>query len=173
MMNQIKAKIDKSDYEGYADFLNIQIDGDWLDEYLDHISPNRNILGTIPTLSFGMMNPKEERVVWERILPNESSITACPILMCPDDCDFWCICVVAEIENYKGRIFWKRIGLDKSDIKDPRNVGEEVEWIPNMKFFDFDLAEYLAMIDAFKRQYEIDKADWERRNREFQEELKK
>ena len=42
-MNNIKTDIDKSDYDNYPDFINIQIDDIWLDEFLDHLQPDKSI----------------------------------------------------------------------------------------------------------------------------------
>ena len=105
-MNTIKAKIDKSDYEIYDDFLNVEIDGYWLDEKLDQLYPNNFYKGLIPTLLFALEIEAEKEVVWERILPKEKSTSICPILMCPDDCDFSCTIIVAEIETSKHFIKW-------------------------------------------------------------------
>ncbi|MDR0443873.1 MAG: hypothetical protein LBH44_10745 [Treponema sp.] len=68
-MNEISAVMDKSDYPIYNDFLNIQIDNKFLDEILDEKYPENNYRGLIPTL-LSMENDEENRIVWERILPN-------------------------------------------------------------------------------------------------------
>ncbi|MFY7709169.1 hypothetical protein ACOSQB_00965, partial [Tenacibaculum sp. MEBiC07804] len=89
-------------------------------------------------------------------------VTICPILMCPDDCDFECSLIVAEIENSKTQIRWNRIGLDKSETyKIKENVGSDVEWFKGKYSFEFERDEYLKVISDFKRQYEIDKIEYE------------
>lgn len=98
-MNKIEGIQDKSDYEAYWDFINYRIDGYWLDEKLDELYPNNMYDGLIPTLVYWMELEDEKAVVWNRILPNENETSICPILMCPDDNDFSCALIVAEIKN--------------------------------------------------------------------------
>lgn len=47
-----------------------------------------------------------------------------PILSCPDDMDFSCIVIVAEIEKTDKYVFWKRIGKVNHSIE---NIEEEKE----------------------------------------------
>ncbi|MGV3587462.1 MAG: hypothetical protein ACO1OF_10690 [Adhaeribacter sp.] len=170
-MNSIKAIVDQSDYEIYDNFLNIQIDGYWLDEKLDELYPDNMYKGLIPTLLFAMEIEKEKDTVWNRILPNEKSI--CPILMCPDDRDFSCTLIVAEIENCGQSIRWNRIGIDKTTDFEPDKVGTTVEWFDNLDILEFATSQYSEMLKEFKKQLEIDKKDWEERNRKLQDELNK
>ena len=69
-MNHIQAEIDKSDYGIYNDFLNIKIDGEWLDEILETFYPGEMYKGTISTLLFAMEIDAESKIVWNRILPS-------------------------------------------------------------------------------------------------------
>ncbi|MDP8051468.1 hypothetical protein QJU23_03385 [Pasteurella atlantica] len=160
-MNTIKVEIDKSEY-GTDDFANYRIDNYWLDEKLGELYPNELYRGTIPTL-LGMETPKEEEVVQKRILPNENETSICPILMCPDDCDFSCTLIVAEIQNCGDIIKWNKIGVDITTEFDPEKVGSEVEWFDKLDGFEFSKIEYNQMLLEFKRYYEIDnKAEWEK-----------
>lgn len=170
-MNKIESKIDKSDYENYPDFLNILIDNIWLDELLQNCKPDR-IKGTIPTLCFGMEDRREETIVWQRFFPKTGETTVCPILMCPDDNDFYCICIVAEIHNNGQTIIWQRIGDDASDVTDAKNVGTKVDWFHEFQRLEFSIADYTNVVDDFKKQYDIDKADYEIRSKIFEEEQK-
>lgn len=171
-MNTIKVEIDKSNY-GADDFANYRIDNYWLDEKLEELYPDIFFGGTIPTLLFGMEIPKEKEVVQKRILPNENETTICPILMCPDDCDFSCTLIVAEIENCGDIIKWNKIGLDKTTDFDAEKVGTEVEWFEKISGFEFTRFEYEQMLSAFKKHYEIEKSEWEKRNAEFQKNINK
>lgn len=171
-MNIIKGLLDKSDYKISDDFLNFNIDGYWLDERLDDLYPNNMYKGTVPTLLFSMEIEKERQIVWSRILPNTGQRTICPILMCPDDCDFSCTLILAEIENTFSTIKWNKIGLDKTKDLDPEKVGSIVEWFDKIKPLEFNYNDYVDMIDEFKKQYEIDKLKWEERNRRFHEDNK-
>ncbi|MFY7669506.1 hypothetical protein ACOSP6_00325 [Tenacibaculum sp. MEBiC06402] len=164
-MNRIKTEKDKFNFTpayGENKFLNIKIDGVWIDEKFNKLYPNNFIEGTIPTLSYKLQTEIEEKIVWKRFLPAENTVTICPILMCPDDCDFECSLIVAEIENSKTQIRWNRIGLDKSETyKIKENVGSDVEWFKGKYSFEFERDEYLKVISNFKRQYEIDKIEYE------------
>ncbi|MEZ5044997.1 MAG: hypothetical protein R2828_34185 [Saprospiraceae bacterium] len=166
-MNSIKAKVDKSNYEIYGDFLNIEIDGYWLDEKLDEFYPNNMYKGLIPTLLFAMEIEQEKEVVWKRILPKNNSKETCPILMCPDDCDFSCTIIVAEIESNNRMVKWNKVGIDKTKELDANKVGSKVEWFDKMKPLQFDKTEYEAMIEKFKNQIQIDEEKWQIRNQEF------
>ena len=169
-MNTIKVEIDKSEY-GADDFANYRIDNYWLDEKLEELYPGNFYGGTIPTLLFGMEIPKEKEVVQKRILPNENETSICPILMCPDDCDFSCTLIVAEIKNCGNTIKWNKIGIDKTTEFDAEKVGSKVEWFDKLNGFEFSKVDYDQMLAEFKRHYEIDKAEWEKRNAEFQKTL--
>jgi hypothetical protein len=170
-MNKIESKIDKSDYEGYPDFLNILIDNIWLDELIANCKPDV-IKGTIPSLTFGMDDKREEEIVWERFFPKAGETAICPILMCPDDNDFYCVCIVAEIHNNGHTIIWKRIGDDGSDVREAKNVGTTVNWFINLQSLEFSLEEYSNVLKDFKKQYEIKQAEYEVRCRKFAEEQK-
>jgi hypothetical protein len=40
-----------------------------------------------------------------------------PILSCPDDLDFSCVVIVAEVEKTEDQVFWKRIGMVNHSIE--------------------------------------------------------
>jgi hypothetical protein len=166
-MNSIKGILDKSDYEIYDDFLNFQVDGYWLDEKLEELYPGNMYKGTVPTLLFWMEIEKEREVVWNRILPDKGQKAICPILMCPDDSDFSCTLVDAEIENTGTTIKWNKIGLDQTKEFEPEKIGSRVEWFDKIEPLEFDLSEYKQMIEEFKKHFEIDKLKWEERNRKL------
>lgn len=94
---------------------------------------------------------EESKVVWQRIFPVENSISICPILMCPDDRDFSCTLVVAEIEHVDNRIKWKRLGLNKSQFYESDKVGSSVEWFKAFDEMVFDKSNYLQMLDTFNK----------------------
>jgi len=151
-MNRIKAEIDKSEY-GYADFLNYRIDEYWLDEKLEELYPNNWYGGTIPTLSFGMEIEQEEKIVWDRILPNENEITNCPILMCPDDNDFSCTIIIAEIKNKGETIEWNRLGIDQTKEFEPYKIKTTVNWFSKIDSLKFSKPDYLRMIEDFRKRF--------------------
>jgi hypothetical protein len=149
-MNKIQALRDKSIYKNYFDFLNYRIDEYWLDEKLDALNPSLQINGLVPTLLYWLEAERERKVVWDRILPAESETTVCPVLMCPDDCDFSCSLVVVEILNQKGIIYWKRFGIDNTFITSADEAGTNVSWLKNQLELKFIKAEYLMMLEAFR-----------------------
>ena len=156
-MNKIEGILDKSDYEDYLDFINYRIDGYWLDEKLDELYPNNMYKGLIPTLVYWMEREDEKTIVWKRILPNENETTICPILMCPDDNDFSCTLIVAEIRNCGQIIQWKQIGIDKTKEWEAEKVGSTVEWFNKLQELNFSKQDYLAMIETFKQRLSFDK----------------
>ena len=93
--------------------------------------------------------------------------------MCPDDCDFSCTLIDAEIENTGTTIKWNKIGLDRTEEYEPEKIGLTVEWLGKIEPLEFGLTEYEQMLDEFKRHFEIDKLKWEENNREFQEKHKR
>jgi hypothetical protein len=110
----------------------------------------------IPTLVSWMDNNDEKEVVWKRILPETNKVTICPILMCPDDNDFSCTLIVAEIENLGNIIRWNKLGLDQTTEFEAEKIGTTVDWFNDIVSFEFEKTDYLLMLDSFKKQNEID-----------------
>lgn len=156
-MNKIEGIQDKSDYEDYWNFINYRIDDYSLDEKLDEIYPNNMYDGLIPTLVYWMEREDEKAVAWKRILPNKNETSICPILMCPDDNDFSCTLIVAEIKNCGDSIQWKQIGIDKTKEWGAEKVGSTVEWFDKLKELNFSKNDYLKMLETFRQQLSIDK----------------
>ena len=155
-MNKIEGILDTSDY-GYWDYINFKIDGYWLDEKLEELYPNNMYKGLIPTLVEWMESEEEKRIVWERILPKENSISISPILMCPDDNDFSCTIIVAEIINRGNIISWLRIGIDKTKEWGAEKIGSNVDWFDKIGNLNFNISEYTTMLQNFKDRMEFDK----------------
>ena len=76
-----------------------------------------------------------------------------------------------EIENFGNTIKWNRIGIDKTTDFDPEKIGSQVEWFDKMDRLEFSKSEYDIMLSDFKRHYDIDKAEFEKRNAQFQKQL--
>ena len=162
-MNSIKGLLDKSDDEIYDDFINFHIDGSWLDEKLEELYPGNGYKGTVPTLLFWMEIEEERKLVWKRILPKNGEKTICPILMCPDDADFSCTIILAEIENTGSTIKWNKIGIDQTKEFETEKISTTVNWFEKVQPLEFKLNDYLDMINDFKKQFEFDKKIWEER----------
>ena len=89
--------------------------------------------------------------------------------MCPDDCDFYCICIVAEIHNSGQTVTWLKIGSDRSDLRDANNVGTTVDWYSNFQKLEFTIKYYLKVLADFKDRYALDKVDYLNRSKKFAE----
>lgn len=152
-MNSIKTILDQSDYEIYDDFYNIKIDGEFLDEVLHQAYPNRMFKGLIPTLLPELYNEEERTIVRQRILPDLKASSHCPILMCPDDCDFSCIIVIADIHRHSDSISWERLGIDASTSHESQHIGTEVEWLEGIGPYSFSIEEYKNMIADFEKLF--------------------
>ena len=151
-MNKIEAILVKHNFENYYDFLNIRIDDYWLDEKLEELYPNEIYKGILPTLC-GLNEEKETEIVLNRILPKLNENTVCPIFMCPDDCDFSCTLVVAEIYNKGSVIEWKRIGIDVTQDLDINQIGSDVEWFNKFSSLSFEKNQYIEMLKDFREKY--------------------
>lgn len=157
-MNTIQALPDKSDYD-YWDYLNYNIDGYWLDEKLELLYPGNMYKGMIPTLVYWMERKDEKAVVWKRILPEEQDTAICPILMCPDDNDFSCTLIVAEVKNNGDTVEWSRLGLNRSKEWDAEKVGSAVDWFEDIDALCFDKEDYLTLIQQFKDRMTSDESE--------------
>ena len=161
-MDKIATIIDQDNIDNYGDFLSFQIEGIKLDHILDHYYPGNMYVGLVPTLLFWMEQDKEREIVWTRIKPNIGMKTICPILMCPDDCDFSCTIIVAEIENTGKTIRWNKVGIDETNEFDAEMIGSKVKWFDRISPMEFYINEYDAVIEDFDSQFQIDKNKWEK-----------
>ena len=152
-MNKIGVIKGKSEYST-NDHLIITVDGRPLDHFISDfdLGGQHAFKGLVPTLLDWLDNQDERRVVWTRILPAIGQTTIGPILMCPDDCDFSCTIVVAEIKRTEKTIEWKRLGTNISPTnKSVEKMGQEVNWFPGLRF-SFDTKDYSDFIDSFKKE---------------------
>lgn len=151
-MNRIKAKIQKSKYID-APHLVISIDGVPFDEILDNAYPEDNYKGLIPTLLDWMYEEDEKELTWERILPKKGETVVAPILICPDDLDFSCTTIVAEVKNENNKILWSRVGIDQSEIETQNvKIGKKVFWLEKLGPYVFQISDYETMLKAFKEK---------------------
>lgn len=155
-MNTIKTDKRLSIYKIYdKPYDEIFIDELPLDEYLDKIYPGKDIKGLVPTISGWLIDKKDEEIVWDRIIPTSNLNTICPILVCPDDQDYYCTTVVVEIENREDIITWKRFGFNKKyDFRNYEMIGKEVEWFEDVIKLDFYYIEYKHVITKIRSNKE-------------------
>lgn len=129
----------------------LAVDGTPLDERLDAACPDGHLLGLVPVRLDGLHDPKERELVRERILPAVGGIAMAPLLVCPDDLDFGCTVIVAEVVREASVVWWRRIGVDATDARSsdmPRCIGSAVNWIDGVGPFCFETTAYERCVAA-------------------------
>ncbi|MBL4753340.1 MAG: hypothetical protein JKY52_07075 [Flavobacteriales bacterium] len=152
-MNKIEAKQLKSKYWN-GEHLALVIDGEPLDHIIDKFDRDEQhqFNGLVPTLLDCLDNEDEQSVVWARILPDIGQTTKTPILMCPDDCDFWCTIIIAEVERTYKEVKWLRIGSDIGKAEGlPDSIGTHVDWFDGLQF-TFSLPDYKECLWTFEKE---------------------
>jgi hypothetical protein len=125
----------------------IAIDGVPLDLILDTALPRSNLEGLVPSLLGWFHDAEDAKVPWQRILPDVGCTGYAPILICPDDLDFSCAVVVAEVVAKPDVVRWDRLGFDAST----GTVGSCIRWEPALGPYTFRRDEYERMLAAFER----------------------
>jgi len=146
-MNRIEANLVRSEFVPEP-HLAILIDGEPLDRLLDSFCSG--LLGLIPAWLDWMYDAAEQRVAHDRMrLPSDGHIIA-PVLICPDDLDFSCTTVVAEVRATETFVEWTRLGLNRTESSDPEEIGGDVGWLEGVGPMRFPRAEYESCVDAFR-----------------------
>ncbi|PZD97228.1 hypothetical protein DNH61_03575 [Paenibacillus sambharensis] len=130
----------KSEYTT-QEHLNILIDNKPLDIVLHELYPDGLFLGLVPTLVDWLDSKEEVELVYSRFVSGKGQVIL-PILMCPDDCDFSCTVIVAEVDTKDDFVIWNRVGIDNSERKDISDTGTIVEWLEKVPAFCFDITDY-------------------------------
>lgn len=113
-MNHIEIKNITTSY-GYEE-LHCLIDGKSLPAHLEEWASGfdeqtmdyvKTFSDLCPAWTKGLDWYGDVRFVWKLI---EQETAVLPVLLCPDDLDFSCIVIVAEVEKTKDFVCWKRIG---------------------------------------------------------------
>jgi hypothetical protein len=139
----------KSEYTT-QEHLNILIDDKPLDIMLHELYSDKLFLGLIPTMVEWLDSLEEVELVYSRFVSDQSQVIL-PILMCPDDCDFTCTIIVAEVVTTDESISWNRIGIDNSQRRDINNTGATVEWLEKVPAFCFDITDYKQLERIYKQ----------------------
>ena len=84
---------------------------------------------------------KEKELVKERYKSNRYR-EILPILMCPDDCDFSCTIIVAEVVKDSEFVTWERIGVN---VKGLAEIDLEVNWLDKLPRMSFRRSEYESL----------------------------
>lgn len=171
-MNHIEAR------NAFDHCLNFFVDDYWLRDALQQLDPQTGYETLIPTLLYWLYSEPERCIVWERILPPENKRAICPILMCPDDCDFYCTLVLAEVRNYGHFVQWTQLGIgdirdwrpgmelpDIGSSPDPSELNADIRWFSDFPELDFEWGDYLQMLQKFIDQFETTRLENEVNNR--------
>lgn len=150
-MNTITARPFKSRYVDEP-HLTIWIDGEPLDQFLEARVSGKNLDGLVPAWLEWMLDEKDQKVAQSRmLLPPEGKVRV-PILMCPDDLDFSCSLVIADLEAVGDEVKWNRLGYDQTKSLVPDAIGTEVVWFDGVSPLRFKRAEYENCIQAFQHE---------------------
>lgn len=138
--------------------LAIWVDGSPLHDLLARHVPELTPHDLVPTWLDWMINDAEQELVHSRMWPEVGSCTRVPILMCPDDLDFSCSLVIADVSATDEMVIWNRIGIDATRSGDPSSVGSEVEWFTLLPLA-FRRDEYLECVRAFSEANRMARLD--------------
>lgn len=128
----------------------ILVDDVPLDQLIEAWWPGRSLEGLIPAFLTGLANTEEEAVIWARALPPLGERAVAPILLCPDDLDFYCTVVLAEVTHDATGVRWNRIGVAEGPSRTPADVGSAVNWCSSIPPLEFHRLAYAAMLRRFR-----------------------
>jgi hypothetical protein len=148
-MNHLKAVLQASKFSSEP-HLVVLLDEEPLDAIISRASNDAFNQGLVSALDRCFFNPEESQLVWSRILPEAHQVTRVPFLVCPDDLDFYCTVVIAEVFAETETITWTRLGFDGSDLPPVENIGTEVTWIKDLGPFVFRRTDYMAFLEDCK-----------------------
>jgi hypothetical protein len=139
----------------------VNIDGVSLDRYIYQLTQEQAVLGLIPTWLGWMIDQREQRYVWQQSQLSANP-TILPILICPDDLDFSCTTLSAEVVLQSNDIVvWQKIGYDFSDFQlqnNPVSVDVNIEWITAIPPLYFNKASYQKVYRSFRQTAESEEA---------------
>ena len=146
-MSRIETILTKSKFvsDGH---LVIFVDGVPFDELVDSAAPlGYRLAGSVSSLLGWFHDDDDCKVPWERILPECGCTSYTPILICPDDLDFYCGVVIVEVTAEEDHIRWDRVGID---ARQSGAVGTCVRWFSGIGPFRFTRDDYEKCLAAFK-----------------------
>ncbi len=126
--------------------LNLWIEGEPLQEWLHRQVPDAGLDGLVPAWLGWLVDEQEQMLVRERMWPRVGERQIVPLLVCPDDLDFSCTLVVAEVSSTEEAVIWERIGLDLTGSPES---GGDVRWW-GIGPVSFPRGEYLAAVESFQ-----------------------
>ena len=132
------------------------IDGARLDVLLAQRTGVKHIEGLVPTALPWFSQPADRDLVWERLLPHGQVVGQCPLLMCPDDMDFYCTLVVARVTRQGSYMIWSDFSLDFEEIDDPLGRGQgRSSGLSASIVFVFDAVQYEEELLKFELEEEM------------------
>lgn len=150
-MNRIEAIVGESEFV-HEPHLRFMIDGHPLDEILSAAFPQKKLGGLVPTTLNWLETQAEQDEVWKRFTETSIDKIVVPLLCCPDDLDFSCSIVVADVMFTPESVTWVQFGLDATPPQRlPHGIGENVEWLPGLGPFEFTRASYDMMVKTFQK----------------------
>jgi hypothetical protein len=92
---------------------------------------------------------REREIAWQRFLPATGSTAIAPLLICPDDLDYWCSVLVVEVIAETQFIHWNRVGFGwDNSLTD--EIGTTVRWLSGIGPFTFCRTEYERCLEDFR-----------------------
>lgn len=128
----------------------ILIDGEPLDQVLDRACPGLELNGLVPTWLDWMNDDADQEVAHERMEPPTAGRLRVPLLICPDDLDFSCTTVIADLIGASATVEWTRLGLDRTKSLKADDVGRDVEWFDGVGPMTFERGDYEACVRTFR-----------------------
>jgi len=121
-MNKIQAKQVMS---FGAEILGIYIDDCPLDEFLSRQADKPEYYKDLCCAWLPLYAIGESKFIWELLA--EKRDCNLPILLCPDDLDFWCAVAVAQVRHYGDIVVWEKVGLvtGKINVESWATSGQE------------------------------------------------
>ncbi|QEL13502.1 hypothetical protein PX52LOC_00359 [Limnoglobus roseus] len=144
-MNQIQAIRAASKFVPEPHLI-IAVDGIALDEVLDAAIPGSKLTGLVSSLLGWFHNDEDSVIPWQRILPEVGCTGYAPILICPDDLDYSCSVVMAEVVTETDVVRWDRLGFDETR---KGVVGSCIRWEPAWGSYRFRRDDYERFLAAF------------------------
>lgn len=115
--------------------MSIHIDDISLDKYLHNLTGNSEY-NDLWCAWLSNDTGNDARYIWT--LLNEKRSCNLPILLCPDDMDFWCTIIVANVSYSANAVTWNRIGVITGEIDVVKWRGSGIQNVASWSDTDWD-----------------------------------
>lgn len=150
-MNRIEAAPVRTKFASEP-HLAILVDGEPLDELLHRVCPDLDLSGLIPAWLDRMIDDSDQQVARDRMAPPAEGRLRVLLLICPDDLDFSCSTVIADVIASEAEVEWTCLGLDRTESHSSDDIGRDVEWFNEVGPMRFARSEYDACVAAFRAE---------------------